>query len=87
MKWSGDSLRHLGYPVYIIYPLAIAKVLGVIAILSNRSKVLAEWAYAGFFFDAGLATMAHYYNNDGLGLSVIALIAVILSRMLSQRIY
>lgn len=39
----------LGYPVYLIYPLAIAKVLGVIAIVSKWSVLLKEWAYAGFF--------------------------------------
>lgn len=39
----------LHYPAYIIYPLAIAKILGVIAIVSNYSRSLKEWAYAGFF--------------------------------------
>ena len=75
----------LGYPIYIIYPLAIAKVLGVIAILSNQSRVLTEWAYAGFFFDAVLATAAHHYNGDGLGLSLLAIIVVVLSRNLNYR--
>ena len=42
---------NLGYPTYIVYPLAIAKILGVIAILSKQSKTLKEWAYAGLLFD------------------------------------
>ena len=41
----------LGYPTYIIYPLAVAKVLDVIAILTKKSGTLKEWAYAGFFFN------------------------------------
>ena len=41
----------LGYPSYIIYPLAILKILGIIAIITKKSKILKEWAYAGFFFD------------------------------------
>ena len=45
----------LGYPAYIVYPLALAKVLGLIAILTKKSQVLKEWAYAGFFFDFVLA--------------------------------
>ena len=32
----------LGYPTYIIYPLMIAKILGLIAIWLNKSKTLKE---------------------------------------------
>jgi hypothetical protein len=28
----------LGYPTYLIYPLVVAKVLGLVAIWSNKSK-------------------------------------------------
>ena len=59
------AYQSLGYPVYLIYPMAIAKVLGVIAILSNLNKTLAEWAYAGFFFDLVLAVAAHLMVADG----------------------
>ncbi len=55
----------LGYPTYIIYPLAVAKILGLIAIWSNFSKTLKEWAYAGFFFDFVLALSAHLNVGDG----------------------
>lgn len=55
----------LGYPAYIIYPLAVAKVLGLVAIWSNQSKALKEWAYAGFFFDFVLAFFAHVMVSDG----------------------
>lgn len=55
----------LGYPTYIIYPLAIAKLLGLVAIWTNQSKKLKEWAYAGFFFDFLLAFSAHLMVNDG----------------------
>ena len=70
----------LGYPSYIIIPLAILKVLGLIAIWTNKSKSLKEWAYAGFFFDFVLAFFAHYMVSDGehipaLGATVILLIS------------
>ena len=45
--WAQESFVHLGYPTYIIYPLEIAKLLGVAAILSNRSPFLKNLAYAG----------------------------------------
>lgn len=51
-----ETFIKLTYPTFIIYPLALAKTLGVIAILTRKSKVLKEWAYAGFFFDFLLAS-------------------------------
>ena len=54
----------LGYPTHIIYPLAIAKILAVVAILSKKSAWLKEWAYAGLFFDFLLAAAAHIAIND-----------------------
>lgn len=77
----------LGYPAYLIYPSAIAKALGVIAVLSKKSKLLKEWAYAGFFFDSLLATVAHHFNGDGLGLSVVALIMTIISRIYDDKLF
>jgi len=70
----------LGYPVYVIYPLAVAKILGVLAILSRKSKFLKEWAYAGFFFDFLLALSAHLYVGDGeFAPAFIAILLLIVS--------
>src|SRR5258706_10398611 len=55
----------LGYPTYLIYPLTIAKLLGLIAIWFNKSRRLTEWAYAGFFFDFILAILAEIHAIDG----------------------
>lgn len=41
----------LGYPVYFIQFISIAKLLGVIVILIPGLKRIKEWAYAGLFFD------------------------------------
>lgn len=41
----------LGYPLYIIPFLGVAKILGAIAILIPGFPRLKEWAYAGLFFD------------------------------------
>ncbi len=43
----------LGYPVYFIQFISIAKLLGSVAILIPGLKVAKEWAYAGLFFDLG----------------------------------
>lgn len=43
--------KGLGYPVYFIQFISIAKVLGCIVILIPGLKRIKEWAYAGMFFD------------------------------------
>ena len=46
----------LGYPVYFIQFISIAKLFGVIAILIPGLNRIKEWAYAGLFFDLAGAT-------------------------------
>ena len=48
---SAEFAAHLGYPLYIFKFLAVAKALGIIAILVPGNPRLKEWAYAGFTFD------------------------------------
>ncbi|WP_340200887.1 DoxX family protein [Ascidiimonas sp. W6] len=70
----------LGYPPYIIYPLGVAKILGLIAILTKKSQTLKEWAYAGFFFDVLLAAAAHLYIGDGdFGGAVLGMLLILTS--------
>ena len=49
-------MSDLGYPVYIIRFLGVAKTLGVIAILIPGYPRIKEWAYAGLVFDLCGAT-------------------------------
>jgi hypothetical protein len=50
--------EELGYPVYFIPFIGIAKVLGVLAILLPISARIKEWAYAGLIFDLIGATFS-----------------------------
>jgi len=42
----------LGFPTWIIYPLGVAKILGVTVLLTKFKSSLTEWAYAGILFNA-----------------------------------
>jgi len=55
----------LGFPIWIIYPLAVAKILGVLMILTKFKPWLTEWAYAGISFNLMLALRAHLSAKDG----------------------
>ena len=66
----------LGYPSFTVIPLAIAKILGIIAILTNKSRTLKEFAFAGFLYDIVLASLGHYYNpgiGTGIGVAFFGL--------------
>lgn len=78
----------LGFPTFIIYPLAIAKILGVAAIWTRMSTMLREWAYAGFFFDFLLAMSAHLAVNDGEHVgAIIAMILLFISYFFGKRAF
>jgi hypothetical protein len=75
------------YPTYIVIPLAIVKVLGVIVLLWRPNTWLTEWAYAGFFFDLVLATATHHYaGHDIFGVSLFGLIVIFPSYLLGKYI-
>ncbi len=71
-----QMFTNFGYPSYIIYPYAVAKLLGLFAIWNPNFKTIKEWAYAGFFFAFVLAFFAHYMIGDGEQMG--ALIALVL---------
>jgi len=76
------------YPAYIVIPLATAKILGVIAILSKQSKLLKEWAYSGFFFDMTLAATAHIQVGDGQEMpALIGLVLLVISRIYDGKVF
>lgn len=56
----------LGFPGYWVYPLAILKLIGLAVILSRRSRVLADVAFAGFVYDLTLALPAHVANGQAI---------------------
>ena len=54
-----QGMHHeLGYPLYFIPFIGVAKVLGVLAILLPISPRIKEWAYAGLMFDLIGATFS-----------------------------
>ncbi len=79
---------NLGFPTWIIYPLAVLKVFGVLAILTKKINFLKELAYAGFLFDAILALSAHIIVNDGEFMpAIIAIVVTTVSWVYDRKIF
>jgi len=65
-KQGAQMMATMGYRPYVFHFLAVAKVLGIIALLTPGFPRLKEWAYAGFAFDMIGAAYSMYvsYNGD-----------------------
>lgn len=59
-----ETFTGLGYPLYVMTFLAVAKLLGIVAVLWGRPALLKEWAYAGFTFDTLGAAWSHLSSGD-----------------------
>ncbi|QXP74155.1 DoxX family protein [Tenacibaculum sp. AHE15PA] len=82
-----QMFTNFGYPTYIIYPYAAAKILGLVAIWFVANKTIKEWAYAGFFFAFILAFFAHVMIGDGeQTAALVAMILLIISYVYSKKI-
>ena len=79
---GAEVLTHLGYPVYLLTLLGIAKLLGTVALLIPRFPLLKEWAYAGFVFVMTGAIFSHLAVGDpikGIFPSLLLLILTVVS--------
>ena len=83
-----ELFTNLGYPEFLIRPLGIAKFFGVIAIVTRLYSPLKELAFAGFFFDFILATMAHIVEADGMFIApIFALLLLFGTYYLDKRVF
>lgn len=83
-----EGFTKMGFPTYIIYPLAVAKILGLTAIWSRKSQLLTGLAYAGFFYNAILAFFAHFMiSDDSQWFAAATIIFLIPSYFSSKRLF
>jgi DoxX-like protein len=60
-----EAFTRLGFPDYFRVELSLAKLLGVVLLLTTVPARLKEWAYAGFAIDLASAIIAHLALGDG----------------------
>lgn len=81
------AFTHLGFPLWLIYPMAIAKIGGVVMILTKFDETWTEWAYAGIFFNLLLALGAHVSVHDGAWISpFVGLVLILVSYFTWKRL-
>lgn len=77
----------LHYPTYIIWPLAILKIIAAVVILWRSSTFLSDIAYAAMFWHLLLAASAHIGAGDpGWPPAIIAWVLLIVSFLTQNRV-
>lgn len=77
----------LGYPVYFIQFISVAKLLGSIAILIPGLNRIKEWAYAGLFFDLAGAVYSGIASSGKFDPMMLSMLAWILPGILSYYLW
>src|ERR1700755_2785887 len=87
IKPTADAIKifhdYLGYPVYFIPFISIAKVIGCIVILIPNLRLLKEWAYAGLFFDLAGALYSGIAAAGKFDPMILSMLAWIIPGVLS----
>ena len=84
-----ESFQHIGFPLYMLPFLGIAKLLGSIAILIKSKSLLREWAYAGMVFYFIGANYVHFAVGDGIDkifITILILAFIIISYVYSKKV-
>jgi hypothetical protein len=73
-----DGMQHLGYPLYLMTFLSILKLLGVVALLQTRFRLIKEWTFAGFAFVFIGAAFSKAAVGDNVGILIVPLIMLMI---------
>ncbi len=87
-KESLEFMAHLGYPLYFVQFISVAKILGSVTLLLPSIPKIKEWAYAGLFFDLGGALFSVYAIdgiNPGMAFIGFSLLLGVVSYLYNQK--
>jgi hypothetical protein len=77
----------LGYPIYFIQFISVAKLIGCIVILIPGLKRIKEWAYAGLFFDLAGAVYSGIAASGMFDPMMITMLAWIVPGIISYYLW
>jgi hypothetical protein len=75
-----------GYPTYLVYPLALLKLIAVIVIVSHKFNDLRDMVYSAYFFNMILALIGHIIYGDFYGHALLGLILLPISYLLGNQV-
>ena len=79
------GFKSMGYPVFMLDILGIAKLLGGIALLQPRYVKLQDWAYAGFTITLIGAIWSHIATGSSFIMPLVFLLLLAVSYITRMR--
>ncbi|HEX9980375.1 MAG TPA: DoxX family protein [Flavobacterium sp.] len=69
-----EAFSQLNYPYYLMTIIGTAKLLGGLALLQPKFKMLKEWAFAGFTFNFLGAAASWAFSNGPIAFIIMPLV-------------
>ena len=82
-----SNFQTLGFPLYFVSILGVAKLLGAIVLLIPIAKWLKEWAYAGFIFVFLGAVWTHLATGTPFVMPLVFLAVLAVSYLFWKKIF
>ena len=76
----------LGYPSYLVYPLAYLKLLVILIIVTHRYNDLRDMAYAGYFINMMMALAGHAIYGGSYVHAAIGGVCLVISYLLGNQV-
>lgn len=81
-----SNFQTLGFPLYFVSILGVAKLLGAIVLLIPIAKWLKEWAYAGFIFVFLGAVWTHLATGTSFVMPLVFLAVLAVSYLFWKKL-
>lgn len=76
----------IGYPSYLVYPLAYLKLLTIFIIVSHRYNDLRDMAYAAYFINMIMALVGHFVYGDSFLHAALGASCLVTSYLLGNKV-
>ena len=76
----------LGYPSYLVYPLAYLKLTAILIIVTHRYNDLRDMAYAAYFINMVMALVGHIEHGDAYGHAALGAVCLVVSYLLGNKV-
>jgi hypothetical protein len=81
-----EGFKTLGYPMYMLYILGLAKLLAAIGLLQPMFPKVREWTYAGLAFTFIGAIWSHAATGTAFVMPLVFLVVLAVSYVYNMRL-
>lgn len=83
---QAEYFTALGYPTYLVYPLAYLKLIAILVIVTHRYNDLRDMVYSAYFINMAMALVGHIIYGDFFAHALLGMIAIPISYLLGIKV-